>query len=138
MEPIDDNRAAGTADSSAEVRRPFPALATSGVPFRATGAPDLVAFDRHELREILDLYARKVADGEWRDYALDFSAQKAVFSIFRRSSELALYRIEKAPRLARKQGAYCVVAATGLVVKRGHELRRVLAVLDKTLRLVSD
>jgi hypothetical protein len=106
------------------------------VPLSRTATPDLVAFDRKELREILDLYARKVAEGEWRDYALDFSAQKAVFSIFRRSSELALYRIEKVPRLTRKQGAYAVVAATGLVVKRGHELRRVLAVLDKTLRLV--
>jgi hypothetical protein len=90
------------------------------------------------LRAILDLYARKVAEGEWRDYALDFSAQKAVFSIFRRSSEFALYRIEKVPRLARKQGAYAVIAATGLVVKRGHELRRVIAVLDKKLRLVAD
>lgn len=138
MEQIDENRIAGTAESSAEIRRPYPMLATAGVPVRATGAPDLVAFDRQELREILDLYARKVAEGEWRDYALDFSAQKAVFSIFRRSSEFALYRIEKAPKLARKQGAYAVVTATGLIVKRGHELHRVLAVLDKKLRLVPD
>jgi hypothetical protein len=138
MEHIDENRAAGPVESSAEIRRPYPMLATAGVPVRAAIVPDLVAFDRQELREILDLYARKVADGEWRDYALDFSAQKAVFSIFRRSCELALYRIEKAPRLARKQGAYSIVAATGLVVKRGHELRRVLAVLDKKLRLVAD
>ena len=65
-----------------------------------------MSFDRAELREILDLYARKVAEGEWRDYALDFTAQKAVFSIFRRTSEFALYQIEKTPRLARKQGAY--------------------------------
>jgi hypothetical protein len=138
MEPIDENRSAGMAESSVEVRRPFPVLATAGGPARATSASDIVAFDRHELREILDLYARKVAEGEWRDYALDFSAQKAVFSIFRRSSEFALYRIEKVPRLARKQGAYSVIAATGLVVKRGHELRRVIAVLDKKLRLVAD
>jgi len=138
MEQIDENCTAGSVESSAEIRRPYPMLVTAGVPVRATIAPDLVAFDRQELREILDLYARKVADGEWRDYALDFSAQKAVFSIFRRSSEFALYRIEKAPRLARKQGAYSIVAATGLVVKRGHELRRVLAVLDKKLRLVAD
>lgn len=138
MDPIDDNPSAGTAGSPAEIRRPFLALATAGALPRRGMTPDLVSFDRHELREILDLYARKVAEGEWRDYALDFSAQRAVFSIFRRSSEFALYRIEKAPRLARKQGAYCVVAANGLVVKRGHELRRVLAVLDKKLRLVAD
>jgi hypothetical protein len=126
------------AESSVEVRRPYPVLATAGGSARTTSAADIVAFDRHELRAILDLYARKVAEGEWRDYALDFSAQKAVFSIFRRSSEFALYRIEKVPRLARKQGAYAVIAATGLVVKRGHELRRVIAVLDKKLRLVAD
>lgn len=138
MEPIDENHGAGTAESAAEVRRPYPVIATTATPVLATTTPDLVVFDRHELREIFDLYARKVADGEWRDYALDFSTQKAVFSVFRRTSEFALYRIEKVPRLARKQGAYSVVAATGLIVKRGHELRRVLAVLDKKLRLVAD
>lgn len=138
MEPIDENHIAGTAESSAEVRRPLAVLASAGVRALATGGPDLVAFDREELRAILDLYARKVAEGEWRDYALDFSTQKAVFSVFRRSSEFALYRIEKVPKLARKQGAYSIVAATGLIVKRGHELRRVLAVLDKQLKLVSE
>ena len=90
-----------------------------------------VSFDRHELRIILDLYGRKVAAGEWRDYAMDFLRDRAVFSIFRRSSEMPLYRIEKDPRLARRQGAYSVIAATGLILKRGHELDRVLRVLDK-------
>ena len=90
-----------------------------------------VSFDRHELRRILDLYGRKVAQGEWRDYAMDFLRDRAVFSIFRRSSEMPLYRIEKDPRLARRQGAYSVIAATGLILKRGHELDRVLRVLDR-------
>lgn len=97
----------------------------------------VVTFDRRELREILDLYGRKVADGEWRDYAIDFTPQKAVFSIFRRTSEFPLYRIEKVPKLARKQGAFSVIAATGLILKRGHELARVIAVLDKKLKLVA-
>jgi hypothetical protein len=101
-----------------------------------TGAP-VVSFDRRELREILDLYGRKVAEGEWRDYAIDFSPAKAVFSIFRRTSEVPLYRIEKDPKLARKQGAFSVIAATGLILKRGSELKRVIDVLDKRLRLVS-
>jgi hypothetical protein len=91
-----------------------------------------------ELRTILDLYARKVADGEWRDYAIDFTRDKAVFSVFRRTSEIPLYRIEKDPKLARRQGAYAVVAASGLVLKRGHELARVLRVLDKRLSLVAN
>ncbi len=97
---------------------------------------DQVTFDRRELDRILDLYGRKVASGEWRDYAMDFLRDRAVFSIFRRSSEVPIYRIEKNPRLARRQGAYSVVSASGLIMKRGHELDRVLQVLDRSLRLV--
>ena len=105
------------------------------VPF-PTAAQRQVSFTRTELRSILDLYARKVAEGEWRDYAIDFMRDKAVFSIFRRTSEMPLYRVEKDPKLARRQGAYAVVAASGLVLKRGHDLARVLRVLDKPLKLV--
>jgi hypothetical protein len=96
-----------------------------------------VSFDRQELRDIFDLYGRKVADGEWRDYTIAFTGQKAVFSIYRRAAEFPLYRIEKASKAARKQGAYCVVAATGLILKRGHDLRRVINVLEKKLKVVS-
>jgi len=96
----------------------------------------VAAFSRRELNEILALYGRKVAAGEWRDYAIDVGREKAVFSVFRRSSEYALFRIEKNPRQARKQGAYSVIAATGLILKRGHDLKRVLGVLEQGLRLV--
>jgi Protein of unknown function (DUF2794) len=96
-----------------------------------------VSFNRTELQTILNLYGRKVAEGEWRDYAIDFLADKAVFSIYRRTSEVPLYRIEKDPKLARKQGAYSVVVSSGLILKRGHELDRVLNVLDKPLKVVS-
>ena len=95
-----------------------------------------VTFNRRELNRILDLYGRKVAAGEWRDYAIDFLKDKAVFSVFRRSSEMPIYRIEKSPRLARRQGAYSVVSVTGLILKRGHELDRVLRVLDRSLSVV--
>jgi hypothetical protein len=95
-----------------------------------------ISFDRRELSQILNVYGRKVANGEWRDYAIDTLREKAVFSVFRRSSEMPLYRIEKTPRLARRQGAYSVIAATGLILKRGHDLARVLRALDKGLRLV--
>lgn len=94
-----------------------------------------VSFDRRELRDIFDLYGRKVADGEWRDYAIAATGQKAIFSIYRRTAEVPLYRIEKTK--PRKQGAYCVIAATGLILKRGHDLKRVITVLDKKLRIVS-
>jgi len=93
--------------------------------------PSVVTFDRRELSDILAVYGRRVAAGDWRDYALDFGRETAVFSIYRRSSEWPLYRIEKTPKNARKQGAYSVITATGLILKRGHELRRVLEVLEK-------
>lgn len=92
-------------------------------------------FNRQELREIMALYGRKVAAGEWRDYAIDFGRERAVFSAFRRTSEVPLYRIEKCPKLARRQGAYSVVTPTGLILKRGNDLGRVLGVLEKSVRL---
>ena len=98
--------------------------------------PGKVTFTRRELDRILGLYGRMVAAGEWRDYAIDFLKDRAVFSVFRRSSEVPLYRIEKDPRLARKQGMYSVISATGLILRRGHELERVLLVIDRKLALV--
>ncbi len=104
----------------------------------ASSAPqNRVTFNRRELDRILGLYGRKVAAGEWRDYAIDFLKDRAVFSIFRRASEVPIYRIEKDPRLARRQGAYSVISATGLILRRGHELERVLRALDKSLSLVN-
>jgi hypothetical protein len=96
-----------------------------------------VTFDRAELRRLFGLYGRKVAAGEWRDYAIDFLKDRAVFSVFRRACEVPLYRIEKNPRLARRQGTYSVISATGLVVRRGHELDRVLRAIDKSLSVVA-
>jgi Protein of unknown function (DUF2794) len=97
-----------------------------------------VSFDRSELNTILNLYGTKVASGEWRDYAMDFSRDAATFCVFRRTSEVPLYRIIKDPKLARKQGLYSVVAQGGLILKRGHDLAQVLRVLVKSraLRLV--
>jgi hypothetical protein len=99
-------------------------------------SPPNVTFSRNELNRILNLYGRMVADGEWRDYAIDFLKDRAVFSIFRRASEVPIYRIEKDLRLARKQGAYSVIAASGQILRRGHELDRVLLVIDRKLELV--
>lgn len=96
-----------------------------------------VCFNRRELDQILRLYGRMVAANEWRDYAIDHLPDRAVFSVFRRSSETPLFRIVKNPSLARKQGAYSVVVPTGLILKRGHDLARVLGVFDSKLRLVS-
>src|SRR5215813_2946398 len=107
-----------------------------------TAAPaQRVTFDRRELDRIFGLYGRMVAAGEWRDYAIDFLRDRAVFSVFRHFAEVPIYRIEKNPKLARRQGAFSVIAATGLIMRRGPELERVLRVLDKpekAIRLVAN
>lgn len=100
-----------------------------------TGLP-AVSFDRRELMQILNLYGRNVAAGEWRDYAMDFLRDKALFSIFRRNSERPLYIIEKNPRLRGRQGQYLVTAQDGRILRRGHDLEQVLRVLEPRLSLV--
>src|SRR6516162_9975199 len=88
-------------------------------------------FERRELERLLRLYGRMVAHGEWRDYAIDGLKDAAVFSIFRRASEEPLYRIEKRPALARRQGAWAVIGQGGLILRRGHELDQVLRFFDR-------
>ncbi|MEJ1119383.1 DUF2794 domain-containing protein [Phyllobacterium sp. CCNWLW109] len=95
-----------------------------------------ITFDRRELNQILRVYGFMVSAGEWRDYAIDHLSDRAIFSVFRRTSEVPMFRIEKNPKLSRKQGAYSVIAAGGLILKRGHELDRVLRIFDKTLSIV--
>ncbi len=90
-----------------------------------------VRFERRELDLILRLYGTMVAQGEWRDYAMSFTREAAVFAIHRRTSEVPLYRIEKRPRLKDRQGQYSVIAPGGHILKRGHELAQVLKVFDK-------
>jgi len=112
-----------------------PSQPRGGGGFQAV-APWKVTFERRELTRILDLYGRKVASGEWCDYAIDFLKDRAVFSVFCHAAAMPIYRIEKHPRLARRQGAYAVVTVTGLIIRRGHDLARVLRVLDNCLHLV--
>jgi len=90
-----------------------------------------VFFDRGELNRLLNLYGRMVAAGEWRDYGIDGLADCAVFSVFKRASEAPLYRIEKRPALARRQGAWAVIGQGGLILRRGHELEQVLRIFDR-------
>jgi Protein of unknown function (DUF2794) len=120
--------------------RPVAARAShDSIPSTGTTARPMSAvttFTRQELNAILNVYGRKVAAGEWRDYAIDFGRETACFSAYRRTSEVPLYRIEKSPKLSRKQGAFSVIAASGQVLKRGHDLLQVLAVFEKKLRLV--
>ena len=97
-----------------------------------------MTFDRRELMHVLGLYGRMVAAGEWRDYAISFLPEVAVFSVFRRTAEHPLYRIEKRPKLRGRQGMYAVVGMAGRILKRGHDLKTVLRVLERKLIRVVD
>lgn len=97
------------------------------------GPSDVVAFHRTELSPILAVYGRAVAAGVWRDYGISMLRESAVFSIFRHSAERPLYRVEKHPRLAGRQGQYAVIAMDGRILRRGNDLRQVLRVLETAL-----
>lgn len=101
--------------------------------FPSPSAPHQVAFDRSELSVILSLYGRMVVAGEWRDYGISCLRDLAVFSVFKRTAENPLFRIEKRPKLRNRQGMYAVVSVDGQVLKRGHDLKTVLRVLERQL-----
>lgn len=104
--------------------------------YRQSLDPLPVTFHRRELDAILWIYGRMVGEGEWRDYAIDHLSDKAVFSVFKRSGEFPLYRIEKNPKLAAKQGAFSVIAPDGRILKRGQDLKQVLKIFDRQLKLL--
>ena len=111
---------------------PFP------TPERLKAAP-VVSFNRQEFNHIMAIYGRMVAAGEWRDYALDIRRDAAVFSVFRRASEMPVYRIVKAPELARRQGAYTIYGLGGQILKRGHDLAQALKIFErKLLKVIED
>jgi hypothetical protein len=102
-------------------------------------APDQVGFERAELTRILDLYGRMVAAGHWRDYAIQFDRDIAIFAAFRRAAERPELRVEKRPALRNRQGMWALVNESGAVLKRGHKLGPVLAPVERRLmKLVED
>lgn len=101
--------------------------------FRGSTGTDPVSFQREELSAILSIYGRMVAAGEWRDYAISSLPDLAIFAVFRRTAEHPLYRIEKRPKLAARQGQYAVIGQDGRILRRGHDLRQVLRVLERAM-----
>lgn len=97
----------------------------------AKAAAHPIAFTRAELARILAVYGQFVAAGDWKDYAIDSLKDAAVFSVYRKASEAPLYRIEKRPKLARKQGAWVIISMSGAVLKRGGDLGQVLKAFDR-------
>ncbi len=100
------------------------------IPFPQSGRTEQVSFDRRELALILSIYGRMVAMGEWRDYAIAALRDVAIFSVFRRTAETPLYRIEKRPRLRARQGIYAIIGSDGQVLRRGHELGATLGLFE--------
>ena len=89
-----------------------------------------VFWDRRELDQLLRLYGRMVAQGEWRDYGMAGLKDAAEFAVFRRHGDAPAYRVEKRPALRLKQGQYAVMGEGGVILKRGRELDQVLKVFD--------
>ncbi|KQV20458.1 hypothetical protein ASC97_10665 [Rhizobium sp. Root1203] len=118
-----------TADSSSSI-------VVDLTEYKQNKDPLPVTFHRRELDAVLWIYGRMVGEGEWRDYAIDHLKDRAVFSVFKRSGEMPLFRIEKNPKLAAKQGAYSVINTHGVILKRGHDLQQVLKIFNKSLKLV--
>lgn len=98
---------------------------------------EVVSFNRHDIDALMQFYSKRVGTGEWRDYAMDMLKDRAIFSVFKRASEVPIYTVHKTPKLANKQGEWSLLNANGLVLKRGRDLRQVLKVLDKKPKLVS-
>lgn len=102
------------------------------------GVAPQIGFERLELTRILDLYGRMVAAGLWRDYAIEFAHDAAIFAAFRRAAERPEFRIEKRPALRNKQGMWALIGEQGMVLKRGHELGPVLAPVERRLMKIVD
>jgi len=85
---------------------------------------------------LLNVYGKKVSQGEWRDYAMDMLRDRALFSIYRRSSERPQFVVEKNPKLRNKQGQYTVTNTEGRVLRRGRELDQVLRVLEPSFVVI--
>jgi hypothetical protein len=130
---VDETIVLGRADASTARTRHWGANAEGSASRVSESKDSHVRFDRLELKRILNTYGRMVMAGEWRDYAIDFREDTAVFSVFRRAAEIPLYSIEKSPRFKDRQGQYAVVAAGGQVLARGHDLTAVLRVLERKL-----
>lgn len=112
---------------------PTSVVALSSRSFGAAGPAAITSFNRRELTLILGVYGRMLETGMARDYAIDHLRDRAVFSIFRRTSETPLYRVEKRPKDANRQGAWSVTGAAGGTLKRGRDLAQVLRVFDRKL-----
>ena len=80
-------------------------------------------FERNELKIILDLYAQMVSEGSWKDYGLNISSKQVGFSVFKNSTENALYKICKNFKPRYKNLKYCITDTNGKILKNSFDLK---------------
>ncbi len=83
-------------------------------------------FEKDELKIILDLYAKMVSEGSWRDYGLNISSKQVSFSVFRNAAENAIYKICKNFKPKSKNLKYLITDTNGKILKNSFELKLLL------------
>ena len=83
-------------------------------------------FEKAELKIILDLYAKMVSEGSWKDYGLNISSKQVSFSVFRNAAENAIYKICKNFNPKNKNLKYLITDTNGKILKNSFELRLLL------------
>ena len=83
-------------------------------------------FEKKELEIILNLYAKMVSNGSWKDYGLSISSRQVSFSVFKNSSEKAVYKICKNFKPKNKNLKYLIIDPNGKILKNSFELKNIL------------
>ena len=83
-------------------------------------------FEKNELKIILDLYAKMVSEGSWKDYGLNISSKQVSFSVFKNAAENAMYRICKNFKPKSKNLKYLITDTNGEILKNSFELKLLL------------
>ena len=87
-------------------------------------------FEKNELKIILDLYAKMVSEGSWKDYGLSISSRQVGFSVFKNAAENALYKICKNFKPKNKNLRYLITDTNGKILKNSYELKNLLKNTD--------
>ena len=87
-------------------------------------------FEKEELKIILDLYAKMVSKGNWRDYGLSISNKQVGFSVFKNATENALYKICKKFKPKNKNLKYLITDTNGKILKNSFDLKRLLTKIN--------
>ena len=87
---------------------------------------DKFFFEKNELKTILDLYAKMVSEGSWKDYGLNISNKQVGFSVFKNAAENAMYNICKNFKPYNKNLKYLITDSRGKIIKNSHNLKNLI------------